>query len=50
LGAALTRMEAEVVLRHLLARWPRMRVAQATPRWMANPAYRGLQSLMLQTH
>jgi len=50
LGAALTRVEAEVVLRHLLARWPRMRVAQATPRWMANPAYRGLQSLMLQAH
>lgn len=50
LGAALTRVEAEVVLRHLLARWPRMRLAQAAPRWMANPAYRGLQSLMLQTH
>lgn len=50
LGAALTRVEAEVVLRQLLARWPHLRLAQPAPRWMENPAYRGLHSLMLQTH
>jgi cytochrome P450 len=49
LGAALTRLEAEMTLRQLLARWPGLRLAQAAPQWMENPAYRGLQSLLLQT-
>jgi len=48
LGSALTRLEAEVALRRLIARWPSLRLAQSTPRWMENPAYRGLQSLLLQ--
>lgn len=48
LGAALTRLEVEMTLRRLLVRWPGLRLAQATPQWMENPAYRGLQSLILQ--
>ncbi len=47
LGAALTRLEAEVALRQLLARWPRLRLASTPPCWMSNPAYRGLRSLPL---
>ncbi|MEW6560832.1 MAG: cytochrome P450 [Pseudomonadota bacterium] len=51
LGAALTRMEADIVLRRLLQRWPHLRLAQA-PRQLrrcANPAYRGLTALPLHT-
>jgi len=48
LGAALTRLEAEIVLRRLLQRWPRLRLADAAPRWFDNPAYRGLRSLLLR--
>ncbi len=49
LGAALTRMEAEIVLRRLLARWPDLRLAVAPQQlqWCGNPAYRGLQRLPL---
>lgn len=51
LGAALTRMEADIVLRRLLRRWPTLRLAQPLQqlRWCANPAYRGLQTLPLLT-
>jgi cytochrome P450 len=48
LGAALTRLEAEIVLRRLLQRWPGLRLAQTAPRWLDNPAYRGLHSLWLR--
>lgn len=49
LGAALTRLEAEVVLRRLLARQPHLQLASATPQWCANPAYRGLAALPLRS-
>lgn len=49
IGAMLTRMEAEVTLRLLLQRMPRMRLAGGAPQWMANPAYRGLQQLHVVT-
>lgn len=48
IGAALTRMEAEMVLRQVLKRWPDLRLAEATPRWGSNPAYRGLTTLPLR--
>ena len=49
LGAALTRIEAEIVFRQVLARWPDLRLLDASPRWGRNPAYRGLLALPL-TH
>lgn len=48
LGAALTRLEAEVVFSRLLRRWPRLQLASPAPRWCANPAYRGLAALPLR--
>ncbi len=45
IGAALTRMEAEIVLRHLSCRWPGLHLAGSTPRWIGNPVYRGLTAL-----
>jgi len=48
LGAALTRLEAEVVFGRLLARWPGLRLAAERPSWCANPAYRGLAALPLR--
>ncbi|WP_137895673.1 cytochrome P450 [Ramlibacter sp. 2FC] len=48
LGAALTRLEAEVVFGRLLARWPHLQLASTEPRWCANPAYRGLAALPLR--
>lgn len=51
LGAALTRMEADIVLRQLLQRWPGLRLAVQPQQlhWCSNPAYRGLQALPLLT-
>ena len=48
LGAALTRLEAEVVFTRLLKRWPDLRLASERPQWCANPAYRGLAALALR--
>jgi hypothetical protein len=45
IGAALTRIEAEMVLAQVLKRWPDLSLADATPRWGSNPAYRGLMTL-----
>lgn len=49
LGAALTLMEAEVVLRELLRRWPRLRLVDRVADWLPSPLYRGLRRLPLQT-
>lgn len=49
LGAALTRMEAEIVFRQVLARWPDLRLLDEKPCWGNNPAYRGLVALPLKT-
>lgn len=48
IGAALTRMEAEIVLRGLLRRWPALRLADVRTRWSGNPVYRGLMALPLR--
>lgn len=45
IGAALTRMEAQMVFGQLLKRWPDIRLAEAAPRWGNNPAYRRLVRL-----
>ena len=47
LGAALTRIEAEIVFRQVLARWPDLRLQDASAHWGSNPAYRGLVALPL---
>ena len=44
-GAALTRMEAEIVFRKLLAPWPGLRLSGVRTRWSGNPAYRGVTAL-----
>jgi hypothetical protein len=48
IGAAITRMEAEIVLRQLLQRWPDLSLVDATPHWISNPLYRGLVTLPLR--
>lgn len=45
IGAALTRIEAEMVLGQVLKRWPGLSLVDAMPRWGSNPAYRGLMTL-----
>jgi hypothetical protein len=48
IGAALSQMEAEAVLRQLLQRWPDLSLAGPPPRWNGNPVYRGLLDLKLR--
>jgi cytochrome P450 len=48
IGAMLTRMEAEVVLKQLLQRRPNLQLVDVAPQWSANPAYRGLERLLVQ--
>ena len=48
IGAALTRMEAEMVFAQVLQRWPELSLVDAAPRWISNPLYRGLAALPLQ--
>lgn len=48
IGAALTRIEAEMVFGQVLQRWPTIQRANAAPQWGTNPAYRGLATLALQ--
>lgn len=48
IGAAITRLEAEMVFGQLLQRWPDLRLQTTVPQWGRNPAYRGLTSLPLR--
>ena len=48
IGAALTRLEAEMVFREVLRRWPEISLAESAPLWGQNPAYRGLVTLPLR--
>lgn len=48
IGAALTLMEARIVLGQLLDRWPGLSLTEAAPRWGDKPAYRGLKALPLR--
>jgi cytochrome P450 len=43
----LTRMEAEVVFKHVLQRMPHVQLADTPAQWSANPAYRGLEQLQV---
>jgi cytochrome P450 len=47
LGAALARMEAEVMLECVVRRWPRLRIADPVPRWWGVGPFRGLDQLRL---
>ncbi|MDT7520576.1 cytochrome P450 [Rhodoferax sp. TBRC 17660] len=49
LGAALARLEAEVVLRRLLTLHPNLLFASTVPQWGSNPAYRGLVMLPVRS-
>jgi cytochrome P450 len=49
IGAALTLMEARIVLDQLLDRWPGLSLLDAAPRWGDKPAYRGLVALPLRS-
>jgi cytochrome P450 len=49
IGAALTLMEARIVLGQLLERWPGLSLLDAAPRWGDKPAYRGLTALPLRS-
>lgn len=48
IGAALTRMEVELVYTQVIQRWPGLRLVDATTRWIDKPAYRGLEALPLK--
>ncbi|CAN5213673.1 cytochrome P450 [soil metagenome] len=48
IGAALTLMEARIVLAQLLDRRPGLSLVDAAPRWGDKPAYRGLVTLPLR--
>ncbi|HSV71876.1 MAG TPA: cytochrome P450 [Methylibium sp.] len=45
IGAALTMLEGEALLRRLLERRPDLRLRDAAPRWSGSPLYRGLAAL-----
>ena len=48
IGVALSQMEAEMVLRQLLVRWPNLALVGPSPRWNGNAAYRGLLDLRVR--
>jgi cytochrome P450 len=45
IGAALTLLEGEALLRRLLQRFPRLQLRNAAPRWSGSALYRGLEEL-----
>jgi cytochrome P450 len=45
IGAALTLLEGEALLRRLLQRFPRLHLQNAGPRWSGSALYRGLEGL-----
>jgi cytochrome P450 len=49
IGAALTSMEAQAVLRRLIRRWPNLQLTTDSPSWNGNPVYRGLSTLLVRT-
>lgn len=48
IGAALTALEAQAVLRALVRRWPTLAFADAPPQRIANAVYRGFSALPVQ--
>jgi cytochrome P450 len=49
IGAALTSMEAQAVLRRLIRRWPNLELATNSPAWNGNAVYRGLSRMIVCT-
>jgi pimeloyl-[acyl-carrier protein] synthase len=45
LGAALARMEAQIAIRELAVRFPRMRLVKNRMQWLKGLTFRGVQSL-----
>jgi cytochrome P450 len=48
LGAALARMEAEVMLTAITKRWPRLALAEPRPKWWSSGPFRGLDQLTVR--
>lgn len=48
LGAALARLEGEIAISTLLARYPELRLLDPTPKWQENFTLRGMKSLRLR--
>jgi cytochrome P450 len=48
LGAALARMEAEIAIGKLVARFPNLRLARKRIRWRKGLTFRGVESLPLR--
>lgn len=48
LGAALTRMEVELVFEQILKCWPNLRLMETYPSWIDKPVYRGLTTLSIR--
>lgn len=48
LGAALARMEAEVMLTAITRRWPRLALAEPRPKWWSSGPFRGLDQLTVR--
>ncbi|MFS8979793.1 cytochrome P450 [Cupriavidus necator] len=48
IGAALTQMEADIVFRALLTRWPVLERLDSEPAWNCNPVYRGHSRLRVR--
>lgn len=49
IGAALTQMEAEIALRQITWRWPRLQLVDPVPDWNGNAVYRGVSTLRVQS-
>jgi len=48
LGAALARMEAEVMLSAITRRWPRLELAEPRPKWWSSGPFRGVDRLTVR--
>ena len=48
LGAALARMESEVMLSAITRRWPHLALAEPAPRWWSSGPFRGVDQLCVQ--
>ena len=48
LGAALARMESEVMLSAITRRWPHLELAEPAPRWWSSGPFRGIDQLSVQ--
>ncbi len=48
LGASLARLEAQVAITALVARYPNMQLAESEPQWRSMGRFRGLKSLAVR--